>query len=187
MVMITPAGEMAHHRDIKAANVVIGDDNQLHLLDPGVEFERGEMEGVGGFDFSDREGEEPWEEDERITLTTFASYPTFPPGTPGADLAAIGLMVYEGLTGRSPFGAESPAPRSYNYALGAHGRGVPSPQIIMGRIPAIRQVDPSATVEMERVVRKLLHAPFGHELSLGHGRSLRQWAALCHEAAESVR
>jgi hypothetical protein len=183
--MVTPAGERASHRDLKASRVILGPDNQLRLVAPGVDLKRGEVEHAG-FDVADDPAEEPWERDERVTLTTFGAYPTSPPGTAGADLQAIGLMVYEGLTGARPLGDESPAPRAYNYGLGEHGRGVPSARIIMGRIPPLRQQDPSITPEMETVVRALLAAPLGHELALGHGRSLRDWVSLCQAAAASV-
>jgi hypothetical protein len=186
MVTVTPSGERTPHRDVKASSVIVGMDRQLHLVDPGVEFTRADVSGVLGLDLSDRPADEPWEEDEAILFATLSAYPTFPPGTPGADLQAIGLMVHEGISGQRPFVAASPAPRVYDFGRGPHGRGVPSPRIVIGEIPRLEDAAPEVTPAMGMLVRSLLLAPFGHELSLGEGRALGDWAALCNEAAGSL-
>lgn len=186
MVMVTPSGERAPHRDVHAGRVLVDPSNQLHLIDPGVELTRGAVAGEAEYDLEDRPSDEPWQDGQTVILTTLSAYPTFPPGTPGADMQAIGLMVYEGLSGERPFGGAVPAPRSYNFGLGPHGRGVVSPRITLGEVRRLREVAPGATPPMEALISSLLWAPFGHELSLGHGRPLHDWTALCHEAAESV-
>ncbi len=186
MLMVTPSGERAPHRDVHAGRVLVEPGNQIHLVDPGVEVTREGLAGEADLDLRDRPSDEPWLDGQVVVLATLTAYPTFPPGTPGADMQAVGLMVFEGISGQEPFGGAIPAPRSYNYGLGPLGRGVVSPRITLAEVPRLRDVAPDATRPMEAVVSSLLWAPYGHELSLGHGRPLHDWAALCHEAAESV-
>lgn len=178
MVTVTRHGEEVPHRDLKARNVLLGLDNQLHLIDPGVELGRTDPGGGGPV---------LWVDGETVALTTFAAYPILAPGTPGADLQAIGLMVYQGITGRQPFGEISPAPRSYNFACGRHGRGVLPPEVLVGQIIPPSHVSSLVTPEMEALVMALISAPLDHDLDLGHGRTMREWAELCHTAADSVR
>lgn len=181
MVMVTPRGEEVHHRDLKARNILIDLNNQLHLIDPGVELSSTDLRRA-----YQQGPQRRWIEGEAVTLTTFGAYPMVPPGTPGADLQAIGWMVYEGITGQSAFAEESPAPKSYNFGCGQHGRGVPGPEMLIAQVVPPSRLNPRVTPAMESVVMSLLRAPLNHDLDLAHGKSLRDWANLCHDAATSV-
>ncbi len=187
MLMITPRGENAPHRDIKPSNILISKDKKAHLLDPGVEIVRTQVEEVGVFDLQDSIEDEPWPVDEVVALTTFTYYPTFSPGIPGADLQAMGLMIYEGITGQRPLNRVSPAPRSYNFGNGFYGRGVASPNMIIGDIKPAGEVYTKITRQMETLIDRLLHAPCDHDLALGQGLNLDEWTSLCHKAAASMR
>ncbi len=118
------------HRDVKPANVMFTRDGDPVLTDFGIARMLGEgsvtMAGVsiGTPDYMSPEqarGE---------------------PATPVSDIYSLGVMVYEMLTGRRPFSAETP--------LGVIA------QHLQGDFPSPRNVDPSFPEALEGVLRRAL-------------------------------
>ncbi|MGB9724326.1 MAG: protein kinase domain-containing protein [Chloroflexia bacterium] len=118
------------HRDVKPANVMFTRDGDPVLTDFGIARMLGEgsvtMAGVsvGTPDYMSPEqarGE---------------------PATPASDVYALGVMVYEMLTGRRPFDAETP--------LGV------IVQHLQAAFPSPRQVDPSFPEALENVLHRAL-------------------------------
>lgn len=118
------------HRDVKPANVMFTRDGDPVLTDFGIARMLGEgsvtMAGVsiGTPDYMSPEqarGE---------------------PATPASDIYSLGVMVYEMLTGRRPFSAETP--------LGVIA------QHLQGGFPSPRNVDPSFPKALESVLRRAL-------------------------------
>lgn len=181
-IMVTPDGEKAPHQNLTAANVIQDKKGNYHVVNPGVAFSKEAVASSALY----VEGNEPWPDDEQVFVTSLSAYPTFPPGAPGADLQALGLMVYEGLTGTDPLVGGNPAPGVFNFGHGSHGRGVPSPKLVIGEIPPLDSQLGWITEQMAELVDHLLWAPFGHELTLGLGKSLRTWVSACQKAAGAV-
>ena len=134
------------HRDVKPGNVMIGDDDLVKVVDFG----------LAKVDDS-RLSTLPHEEDEEQRLTVhgviFGTIAYLAPESARgmdfvdarADLYALGVIFYEMLAGRHPFGAKSQA------ALFA--------QQVHDPVPLIGDRAPGVVVEpkLERIVRQLLH------------------------------
>lgn len=184
MIDVTTGGENAPHRDLKPSNVFVGQNNLVHLIDPGVVFTRAEVTEWNAIPSDDL----GWPDDAPITVTTFEAYPAVAPGKPGADLMAIGLMIYQGIAGQPPFDRdECPAPKSYNFGFGRYSRGAKRPTDIIGAIPPLSEVAQGVTPEMDHLVSALLGAPLNRDFALKQGPPLEEWVMMCHAAAESVR
>jgi tRNA A-37 threonylcarbamoyl transferase component Bud32/flagellar motility protein MotE (MotC chaperone) len=84
-----------YHRDVKPANILVGRDESVHLVDFGIARIVGKV---------------PLTEERNIIGTPEFLAPEVldsePPG-PGTDLWALGVTLYYALTGRAPFWAET--------------------------------------------------------------------------------
>ncbi len=98
------------HRDVKPANVMIGDFGQVHLVDWGIAKLIGEQEVEDDLTVTSSEAS-------HTRVGSFKGTPAYaaPEQIRGvddlderADIYALGAMLYEMLSGRPPFGGASP-------------------------------------------------------------------------------
>jgi serine/threonine protein phosphatase PrpC len=104
------------HRDIKPANFHLGDDGQLRLLDLGVALS----------------GREPFEQRSLHAGTPSYMNPELwddEPADPQSDLFALGVTLYQLLTGHLPFGEIEP------YQKGAFRRDPKPPSRLRPNVP----------------------------------------------------
>ncbi|MBO0913160.1 serine/threonine-protein kinase [Streptomyces laculatispora] len=107
------------HRDLKPDNVLLGSDLTVRLIDFGLAarlLESGTVPGVAG------------------TLTYMAPETSQGQSVPASDLYSLGVLMYEGLTGRLPFAHLIPPPGmpdtlhgDWLYRQKKDGRGVTPP------------------------------------------------------------
>src|SRR5271169_2131872 len=84
-----------YHRDVKPANIIVGPDESVHLVDFGIAWIVGKV---------------PLTDERNIVGTPQFLAPELldgEPAGPGTDLWALGVTLYYALTGRAPFSAET--------------------------------------------------------------------------------
>jgi serine/threonine protein kinase len=117
------------HRDVKPANILITDDEQVKLTDFGIAYLR---------------GADPANEKKRLGTPAYAS----PEQIMGdkvdhrADLFSLGVVLYEMLLGEAPFKGRTPAEVTH--------------QIVHDAVPAPQSVDADFPGEVADVVTKTL-------------------------------
>ena len=104
------------HRDVKPANLHLGDDGQLRLLDLGVAVSGSEPREQRAFHAGTPSYMNPEQWDDQ-------------PVDAQSDLFALGVTLYELLTGRLPFGAIEP------YQTGRYRREPQPPSRIRPEVP----------------------------------------------------
>lgn len=85
----------ACHLDLKPANILIADDSRVILLDFGLSF-HGDYPDLLAEEFRAAVGSAAWIAPEQVVGIR---------GDPRSDLFAVGVMLYEAVTGELPFGA----------------------------------------------------------------------------------
>ena len=95
-------GRLVVHRDLKPSNVLVTDDGQAHLLDFGIAklLHEAAPDDVGLTQEQGRVLTPHYASPEQIQGETI---------TVASDVYSLGVLLYELLTGRLPFGATSPA------------------------------------------------------------------------------
>ncbi|MCQ4166832.1 serine/threonine-protein kinase [Tahibacter harae] len=108
------------HRDIKASNVLVTDDGEIKLLDFGIAKPLGRLGDISATQTMDR------------FLTPSSAAPEQLAGGPitvACDIHALGMLLYELLAGRLPFGFANMTPGEIEHAI----RQVPPPPMA-GRV-----------------------------------------------------
>jgi hypothetical protein len=147
------------HRDIKPSNILVTGDGRVVLLDFGVATELAQR-GDGAVEDGGVVG----------TISYMAPEQALgEPPTPAADWYSVGVLLYEALTGRSPFEGHGMAVLSMKTTVDAR----PPSEICPG-IPA--DLDALCTMLLERDPEK---RPLGTEVlrRLGASRSSRPFAS----------
>jgi len=134
------------HRDIKPSNILIADTGEVKLGDFGI---ASIYEGAGAQDLtltSQVIGTPAYLSPERVESK---------PVTPSSDLFAVGVILYEMVTGERPFKGDSPIA----IMLAVRSGIFPSPEVVNPEIPE----------ELARViVRSLAHSPEARYTSAKH-------------------
>ncbi|MBI5927415.1 MAG: bifunctional protein-serine/threonine kinase/phosphatase [Aquabacterium sp.] len=108
------------HRDIKPDNIHLGDDGQWRLLDLGVALSGKEPESLRVLHAGTPSymNPEQWEDDPAVARVT-----------PQSDLFALGVTLYQWLTGRLPYGEIEP------YQIGRYRRDPVPPSRLRPDVP----------------------------------------------------
>ncbi len=116
------------HRGVKPQDVLVGRDGSIKLNDFGIAFV---YEGVDAERLTD-------------TGTTLGTVQYYPPEqaqgeivTPAADVYSLGIVIYEMLTGRTPFDGDSPVAVAMQHI---HDQPVPPSQINPTIPPALEEI-----------------------------------------------
>jgi serine/threonine-protein kinase len=152
------------HCDLKPSNILLDGDHPL-ITDFGLSRALGDETEPGAIDERRLEGTIPYMAPEQVR------------GEPGkaSDLYALGAVLFELVTGRTPFGSGRPA-------LG---------RILRDEAPGPRQIAPAIPVALDRIVRKCLRKdpseryPSAAELADELERFLRR-EPLAHTPPETV-
>jgi len=157
------------HRDLKPANLMVGSFGEVYVMDWGLarDLARPEPEAAGGESPDEREAEQ--EEGLRTRDGDVLGTPEYMSPEqaggrreaigPQADVFAMGAMLYELLTGQTPYGK----------------RGSSTPQVrlaaAIGATPTeVRQLNPKAPAELcaicERAIASELGARYGTMMEL---------------------
>lgn len=133
MIKIAHAVHHAHeqgliHRDLKPGNIILGNDGEPHVLDFGLSWRRGskskkDVQSIVGTP-SYMSPEQARGEEEKLT--------------PATDVYSLGAILYEVLTARPPFQADTPW-RTLQMAM------------LQPPVPP-RQIDPTVDENLERIV-----------------------------------
>ncbi|RZL29906.1 MAG: serine/threonine protein kinase, partial [Rubrivivax sp.] len=117
------------HRDIKPGNLHLGDDGQWRVLDLGVALSRRSSTAARELHAGTPSfiNPEQWQD------------PPQPPDA-GSDLFALGVTLYQALTGRLPYGEIEP------YQLARYRRETPS----------VSRLQPSVPMPLDRVVMRAI-------------------------------
>ncbi|HVZ83173.1 MAG TPA: serine/threonine-protein kinase [Terracidiphilus sp.] len=132
------------HRDLKPENVMVGPDDSIKLIDFGIAMK---------------------EDARRLTFVNLSSALGTPDyispeqvkghrGDQRSDIYAVGIMLYEMLTGRVPFAEPNPLA-----AMNERLMHDPKP---------VREIDPSLSPAIEEILRRALEQDPRHRYSTAH-------------------
>jgi serine/threonine-protein kinase len=123
------------HRDLKPSNILLDERNNAYLTDFGIAKMLGSTSQVTG---SGVVGTPSYMSPEQCQGKTV---------TPASDIYALGAILYEVVTGKAPFEADTP--------LGVMYMHVRTP------VPSVQQVNPSLPAAIDRVIaRAMAKRPF---------------------------
>jgi len=143
------------HRDLKPSNILLDDRNNAYLTDFGIAKILGEASKITG---------------EGVIGTPSYMSPEQCQGKPlqpVSDIYSLGVILYEMLTGHTPYEAETPLAVMYMH--------------VRDPIPSLRQHDPELPPALERVIaRALAKQPTRRyqtavELAYDFNRAVRGW------------
>ncbi len=153
-LMLTVCEAVAHahrrlvvHRDLKPSNILVDRDGQVKLLDFGI---AKLLEGDGGREVSAI----------RMFTPDYAA-PEQVRGdvaTTGVDVYALGLLLYELLTGRRPYGQTASTPAAYEQAILTQEPEAPSRVLTQAQPRDIAQVGALDATALQRRLRGDLDA-----------------------------
>ena len=117
------------HRDLKPGNLHLGDDGQWRVLDLGVALSRRSSPAARELHAGTPSyiNPEQWQD------------PPLPPDA-GSDLFALGVTLYQSLTGRLPYGEIEP------YQLARYRR----------EAPGVSRLQPSVPMPLDRIVMRAI-------------------------------
>jgi eukaryotic-like serine/threonine-protein kinase len=139
------------HRDVKPSNVLIEDGDEIHarLSDFGLaQFEEAETLTAQG----DVPGTLAYISPERLHGK---------PGTPAADVWAVGVLLWEALAGRHPFLTGSPVEMAKKIEAGAPPLSEPRPDLPQPLVKLVARAlapEPGRRPSAEKLARDLRHA-----------------------------
>ncbi|GAB4473385.1 MAG: hypothetical protein Kow00124_12300 [Anaerolineae bacterium] len=160
MDQVSEALDYAHsrgviHRDLKPSNILFDERQNAYLTDFGIAKILGEASQITA---------------EGVIGTPSYMSPEQCQGkelTPASDLYALGVILFEMLTGRPPYQAETPLAVMYMHVRDA--------------VPSICKIDPSLPPALDRVIARVLakrperRYPSAQALAADFKRAIRGW------------
>ncbi len=118
------------HRDLKPSNILLDEDNNAYLTDFGIAKLLGSSTQITG---SGVVGTPSYMSPEQCQGKDV---------TPASDIYALGAIIYEMMTGRPPFEADTALAVMYMH--------------VKERVPSVREINPALPAGIDRVIRRAM-------------------------------